>query len=208
MNIKEIRRIIEKAINCFLKEQKFLTPGSPEADKFEKETFSRLRGVNPFKNFVFSGGGGSSEESTPESQKADGPGSVPGDQKVYTPAEMRELAREAGFTYNEAIIMGAIGKAESGGNPLAHNPCPGRGCSTGDDSHGLWQINMINKLGPYRRKLYGIKDDKELFDPRTNARAAYGVFKREKQGFGAWSVYKNGRYLKYLNAAKEPLGVT
>lgn len=103
------------------------------------------------------------------------------------------LAQSAGFSASQATTMAAIAMAESGGHSgdLNNNP------KTGDLSYGLWQINMIGKMGPGRRKEFGISSNDALFDPRTNAHAAFDVFR--DQGFGAWSTYKSGAYLKYLN---------
>ena len=87
--------------------------------------------------------------------------------------------------------------AESGGRATAHNP----NRSTGDNSYGLWQINMIDQLGTERRRQLGIADDSALFDPATNAKAARQV--KSSQGFGAWSVYRSGAYKAYLPAAQQ-----
>ena len=88
--------------------------------------------------------------------------------------EIYALARRAGFSrgHDEALIATAIALAESSGNPHAHNDNP----KTRDDSFGLWQINMFEKLGPARRQQFGIATNDELFDPLTNARAARTVF--------------------------------
>ena len=109
-------------------------------------------------------------------------------------AEMVRLAKEAGFSDSEAAIMGAIGAAESTGDPKAHNT-KGR-----DNSYGLWQINMLGRMGPSRRKQLGIDSNEQLKDPKINARAAYMVYKQ--QGFGAWSVYKSGKYRQFLGTAQ------
>lgn len=106
--------------------------------------------------------------------------------------ELTQLAKEAGFNDQEARIMAAIAASESGGNPTAHNP----DASTGDNSYGLWQINMLGKMGPERRDKFGIQNDEELFDPKVNAKAAYIIYK--EQGFNAWSDYKNNKYVNYL----------
>lgn len=112
-------------------------------------------------------------------------------------AQMAELAKEAGFNDEQAAIMAAIGAAESSGNTKAHNP----NASTGDDSYGLWQINMLGNLGPERRNQFGISENQQLFDPRVNAAAAKKIF--DQQGFEAWSVYKSGAYAPYLGTARE-----
>ena len=106
--------------------------------------------------------------------------------------KLRDLAKSVGFSGQQAEIMAAIAMAESGGRATAHNP----NASTGDNSYGLWQINMLGGMGPQRRRAFGIRNNEQLFDPATNARAARQVY--ESQGFGAWSVYRSGAYKQYL----------
>jgi hypothetical protein len=114
-------------------------------------------------------------------------------------SDLGGLARSAGFSTEQAVIMAAIAMAESGGRAKAHND----NRSTGDDSYGLWQINMIDRLGPERRRQLGISGNAALFDPTTNAKAARKVYL--SQGFGAWSVYKNGAYRQYLPEARRAI---
>jgi hypothetical protein len=114
-------------------------------------------------------------------------------------SNLGSLARSAGFPAEQAVIMAAIAMAESSGRARAHN----NNRSTGDDSYGLWQINMIDRLGPERRRQLGIGSNDALFDPATNARAARQVYL--SQGFGAWSVYKNGAYRQYLPEARRAI---
>lgn len=118
-------------------------------------------------------------------------GSVPGGQ--LTMEQLVGLAKGAGFSENEAVIMAAIAKGESGGNSNAKNFKPP------DKSYGLWQINMLGKLGPARMKEFGLQREDQLFDPVTNAKAAYAI--RKSQGLGAWTIYKNGVYKNHLAAA-------
>ena len=80
--------------------------------------------------------------------------------------------------------------AESGGQPRAYNP---RGA---DKSYGLWQINMLGGMGPERRAQFGLSSNDELFDPKTNAKAAYQIYKQ--QGINAWGAYTNGSYKQFL----------
>lgn len=114
----------------------------------------------------------------------------------YNANGLYNLAKDAGFDDSQATIMAGIALAESQGNPNAHNPKPP------DDSYGLWQINMIGKNGPERRAWFGISNNKQLFDPKTNARAAKIIY--DKQGFKAWSTYNNGHY----KTAVDQAGVT
>jgi hypothetical protein len=97
-------------------------------------------------------------------------------------------AVSAGFSPTEADTMTQIAYKESGWNPRAYNGNSG----TGDNSYGLWQINMLGKMGEERRKSWGLKSNDDLFDPSVNAMAARSVYR--SQGFNAWSVYKNGSY--------------
>jgi myosin-crossreactive antigen len=109
----------------------------------------------------------------------------------FTAGQMTAIAEKAGFNKNDAKIMGAIGMAESSGDPNAHNDNP----KTKDNSYGLWQINMRY----HNHKELQIHTNEDLFVPFINADAAHRIFK--SQGFKAWSTYKNGDYKKYLSQA-------
>ena len=105
---------------------------------------------------------------------------------------LQSLAEGAGFKGEDARTMAAIAMAESSGNPKAHNP----NASTGDNSYGLFQINMLGGMGPERRGQFGIESNEQLFNPATNVKAAKQVY--DSQGFGAWSVYTSGKYKDFL----------
>jgi hypothetical protein len=117
--------------------------------------------------------------------------------------EILDVALRAGFSPDreEAVIATAIALAESGGDPRAHNPKPP------DNSFGLWQINMLGKLGPDRRKKLGLSRNEELFDPPTNARAAHLVFLEAQRRFRPWSTFtkppEHERYKDHLGAARQ-----
>ena len=115
--------------------------------------------------------------------------------------EIAQAAFRAGFRGEQLATAVAIAMSESTSNPNAHNP----DASTGDDSYGLWQINMLGDLGPERRRRYGLTSNEELWDPDVNARAAYdlvqGRLRRGDPAFQDWSDFKNGRYLRYWDAA-------
>ena len=104
---------------------------------------------------------------------------------ILSPEQVKSLALNSGFTDAQSDIVVKIARGESGFNPKAHNP----DASTGDNSYGLMQINMLGKMGPERRKLFGIQSNEELKDPQTNMDAAFKIF--QSQGFPAWSVYRN-----------------
>lgn len=112
------------------------------------------------------------------------------------------VAQNSGFSHtkkvrgvSEVVMATAIALAESGGDTEAHNYNP----ATGDDSWGLWQINMLGQMGVNRRKEFGIKNNSELTNPFKNGQAAYKIF--QSQGWTAWSVYSNGLYARHLGSA-------
>lgn len=116
---------------------------------------------------------------------------------TFTTGQMTALAEQAGFDKETAVIMGAIGQAESSGDSNAHN----NDRSTGDNSYGLWQINML----PRTPASLGLKHNDELYMPKTNAAAAFKIYK--SQGLNAWSTYKDGKYKKYLKDATADRGI-
>lgn len=109
--------------------------------------------------------------------------------------EIASLLQQQGVAKEKIPTMTAIALAESGGRPQAFNP-------TGlDKSYGLFQVNMYGGLGPARMKQFGLKSEKELFDPATNVKAAKDIL--GSQGLGAWSVYKSGKYKDFLPQAQQ-----
>ncbi len=113
-------------------------------------------------------------------------------------AQIAGAAQAAGFSGSNLAKAVAIALAESRGNPNAHNTVPP------DNSYGLWQINMIGSLGPTRRKMFGISSNNALFDPVTNAKAAYEL--SDGHNFRAWTTYTSGAYLRYLSRANKAAG--
>lgn len=114
------------------------------------------------------------------------------------------LARAAGFSENQAVLMGAISQAESRGNSLARNPY-GR-----DDSYGLWQINMLGSMGVQRDALFrqnipGYVNRNSLYNPWINAQAAKIIY--NQQGFSAWSTYSSGAYRPFYADAQSGTGL-
>ena len=122
---------------------------------------------------------------------------------VVPTTDILGLALNEGFSERDAIILTAIALAESSGKADAHNDDR----STGDDSYGLWQINMLDEpdypMGKNRAAALGLSNYEELKDPSTNARAMKMIY--DQQGFEAWSVYKNGAYKQFLPDAKRAL---
>ena len=117
--------------------------------------------------------------------------------KRYTQAELAQYARQAGFPEEKIPTIVAIAMGESSGNPRAHNP----DASTGDNSYGLMQINMLGQMGADRRKAFGLSSNDQLFDPVTNFAAAKTIY--DSQGLGAWGAYNNGSYKDFMPGATQ-----
>ena len=99
-----------------------------------------------------------------------------------TDLELKQLLKLVGFTGNDLIVAWAVAKKESNGRPLAFNG----NHKTGDSSYGMFQINMIDTLGPDRRTKFDLDSNAELFNPVKNAEIAYYMTK----GGNDWSSWK------------------
>ena len=101
-------------------------------------------------------------------------------------AEIAKVAHAAGFRGNDLVQMVAIAMRESGGRSNAFNGDH----TTGDKSYGLWQINMLGAMGPARAKAFGISDYDQLYDPLTNAKAAFTLYQQSGNKLTPWGGYK------------------
>ena len=102
--------------------------------------------------------------------------------EMLTDQELLTLLETVGFEGTGLKKAWAIAKRESNGRPLAHNG----NRKTGDNSYGLFQINMIGNLGPERLEKFDLQSNKELFDPVTNAEITYYM----TNGGSDWSAWK------------------
>lgn len=111
--------------------------------------------------------------------------------------QIYNVARAAGFKPARAVVATMIALAESsGGDPTAHclNCFPG----IKEDSRGLWQIN-VDAHPQYAAW--------NLYDPATNARAAFAVSSGGKN-FTPWSTYTSGSYLSHAGDVYKGLGIS
>jgi len=99
-----------------------------------------------------------------------------------TDLELKELLSLVGFKGEDLVVAWAIAKKESNGRPLAFNG----NHKTGDSSYGMFQINMIDSLGPDRRTKFDLESNSELFNPVKNAEIAYYM----SNGGENWSSWK------------------
>lgn len=87
--------------------------------------------------------------------------------------ELKELLQAVGFEGEALKTAWAIAKRESNGRPFAFNG----NLNTGDNSYGIFQINMLGQLGPDRREKFNLKTNAELFNPVKNAQITYYMTK-------------------------------
>jgi hypothetical protein len=99
-----------------------------------------------------------------------------------TDVELKKLLSLVGFEGNDLVVAWAIAKKESNGRPFAFNG----NHKTGDSSYGMFQINMIDNLGPDRRDKFDLDSNAELFNPVKNAEIAYYM----SRGGEDWSSWK------------------
>jgi hypothetical protein len=88
---------------------------------------------------------------------------------TLTDQQLVELLSAVGFTGQDLKEAWAIAKKESNGRPLAHNG----NIKTGDNSYGMFQVNMLGELGVDRREQFGLKSNSDLLNPVVNAKIAY-----------------------------------
>lgn len=101
---------------------------------------------------------------------------------VLPPKDLVGLLKAVGFKGDHLKEAWAISMKESHGNALDHNG----NVSTGDNSYGLFQINMLGSMGPDRRAQYGLAYNAELLNPVKNATIAYHM----SNGGKNWSAWK------------------
>lgn len=123
-----------------------------------------------------------------------------------TVAQIYAIARAAGFPPVVAVTMAAIAMCESSGIPTAHNGS----LSTGDNSFGLWQINLHSPANYTMlvAKFPAIaQDPRWLLDPKNNALAAAALWAGNNKNLSvAWYAELVGasreRYESHLAAAQ------
>ena len=107
---------------------------------------------------------------------------------ILSDSELISVLRNAGFAGSGLKMAWAIVMKESTRQPFAHND----NASTGDNSYGLFQINMRGAMGPERREKFGLESNEDLFDPITNAKIAFRMSDGGKN-WSAWTTYKKAK---------------
>jgi hypothetical protein len=96
--------------------------------------------------------------------------------------ECKGLLKEVGFKGKALEQAWAIVMRESNCRSHAYNGNE----NTGDNSYGIFQINMIENIGDSRREKFGMVSNAMLLDPVTNAQIAHYMSK----GGTDWSAWK------------------
>ena len=99
--------------------------------------------------------------------------------------ELVWLLEAVGFEGQDLKEAWAIAKKESNGRPLAFNG----NTLTGDNSYGIFQINMINTLGDDRREKFDLDHNADLFNPVVNAQIAFHM----SSGGEVWRAWHIGK---------------
>jgi hypothetical protein len=104
---------------------------------------------------------------------------------AFTDEELVKMLSTVGFEGKALKVAWAVVKKESNGRPLAFNG----NIKTGDNSYGIFQINMIGGLGVARRDKFDLDSNKDLFDPVVNAQIAFHM-SNEGSDWSSWGVGK------------------
>lgn len=102
--------------------------------------------------------------------------------------DLKTILRKAGFEGYALRMAQAIIFLESNRRIYAHND----NHLTGDNSYGLFQINMFRGLEAQRLEAYNLENNEALFNPLTNARVAYKI-SNGGTSWGAWTTYPEAK---------------
>jgi hypothetical protein len=102
--------------------------------------------------------------------------------------QMKRVLRYAGFEGHSLRMAQAIIRLESNRRMYAHNP----NHLTGDNSYGLFQINMFKDLEAQRLEQFGLSKNEDLFNPGVNARVAWEISDGGTD-WSAWTTYPEAK---------------
>lgn len=112
---------------------------------------------------------------------------------ILTPIETYQIAKQAGFPPETAKKMVAIAQRESSLNTGVFgnlNPV--------EASYGLWQINWNDPNNRALLQKNGITESRQLYDPLTNAKAAYLLWNGNDNNLNtAWYINRTGNKYGY-----------
>lgn len=102
--------------------------------------------------------------------------------------DLKKVLRKAGFEGYALRMAQAIIQLESTRRIYAHN----QNDATGDNSYGLFQINMFRGLEAQRLEAYNLENNEALFNPLINARVAYKISDGGKN-WSAWTTHPEAK---------------
>jgi len=110
--------------------------------------------------------------------------------------QLKRVLRYAGFEGYSLRMAQAIIRLESNRRMYAHNP----NHLTGDNSYGLFQINMFKDLEAQRLEKFGLSKNEDLFNPGINARVAWEI-SNGGTDWSAWTTYSEAKKIvKYYSS--------
>ena len=115
-----------------------------------------------------------------------------------TKTQLVDLLHAVGFEGQALRHAWAIVMKESRGNPLSHNG----NRDTGDNSFGLFQINMVDSLGQDRRDKFSLEYNAQLLNPVVNAQIAYHM-SNQVENWRAWKGVNNSVVREWLKQFPE-----
>lgn len=107
---------------------------------------------------------------------------------ILSDEDLIGILKLVGFEGYGLRMAWAIVFKESTNRPWAHNDNP----STGDNSYGLFQINMRGSMGPDRRERYSLSSNEDLFNPVINSQIAFKMSDGGKN-WSAWTTQKKAK---------------
>ena len=122
-------------------------------------------------------------------------------QGAFGGMQIGRLAKNAGFAGDDLLTAVAIAYAESGGDPNARGDRTDPSDPNTATSYGLWQIHFTVHPETYHN------NPAELFDPQTNAYAAYMIYVKSGNAFTDWTTYNKGTYIAFLDRAQTEVNV-
>ena len=113
--------------------------------------------------------------------------------KTLDETQLKDLLQAVGFEGKALRVAWTVAMKESNGRPKAHND----NLNTGDNSYGIFQINMLGELGEDRREKFELDSNKDLYDPVRNAEIAFHMT-RKGEDWSSWKITpgtsNGGRY--------------
>lgn len=110
-----------------------------------------------------------------------------------TDDELKHLLTLVGFKGPALKTAWAVAKKESNGRPLAHN----KNVNTGDNSYGVFQINMLGSLGEDRREKFSLLSNLDLFNPVINSEITF-YMTGGGEDWSSWTYLDGKRFNEFL----------